>query len=294
MAPLADDAEAWRRFEVENALDGDRRGRRQTGRQPGGSFRYSSAPPVRQFVAYFTKGAGRRSFETGYRRSGLYRGLAERAFREAGVPTDLVWLAQVESLWKPWAVSSASAKGLFQFIPSTGERFGLERTYWVDERADPAASATAAARYLRALHDRFGDWLLALAAYNAGEGAVGKAVARAGTSDFWSLYRRGALPRETRNYVPAILATLEIARGPARYGVSARPQPAWRYDTVTVREQTSLRDVAALCDASLDDVWQHNPDLRRGVTPPGGYRLRVPFGARAKYLARAERTSRTR
>lgn len=245
-----------------------------------------SAPPVDQFVRYFTRGAGRATFETGYRRSGLYRGLAERIFREEGVPVDMIWLAQVESLWKPWAVSSASAKGLWQFIPATGARFGLDRTYWIDERADPEKATRAAARYLKFLHRRFkGDWLLALAAYNAGEGAVGRAVARAGRADFWRLYRRGFLPRETRNYVPAILATIRIAKSPRRYGIRATPSTPWRYDTVTVREQIAMRDVAEMCGASLADAWQHNPDLRRGVTPPGRYALRIPPGARARFRA---------
>ena len=245
-----------------------------------------SAPPVDQFVRYFTRGAGRTTFETGYRRSGLYREMAERVFREEGVPVDLIWLAQVESLWKPWAVSSASAKGLWQFIPSTGARYGLGRTYWIDERADPAKATRAAARYLSFLHRHFkGDWLLAIAAYNAGEGAVGRAVARGGRRDFWYLYRRGLLPRETRNYVPAILATIRIAKSPARYGIRTRPTTPWRYDTVTVREQIAMRDVAEICGASLADAWQHNPDLRRGVTPPGRYQLRIPPGARSRFRA---------
>jgi membrane-bound lytic murein transglycosylase D len=245
-----------------------------------------SAPPVDQFVRYFTQGAGRSTFETGYRRSGLYRSLAEQIFREEGVPVDMIWLAQVESLWKPWAVSSASAKGLWQFIPATGARFGLDRTYWIDERANPEKATRAAARYLAFLHRRFkGDWMLALAAYNAGEGAVGRAVNRAGRADFWHLYRRGYLPRETRNYVPAILATIRIAKSPRRYGIRATPSTPWRYDTVTVREQIAMQDVAEICGASLADAWQHNPDLRRGVTPPGRYTLRIPPGARARFRA---------
>jgi soluble lytic murein transglycosylase-like protein len=288
VAPLPDAVRAWRDFDWEAAVPGTRQQPARGGREP--NFAYRSGPAVTQFVTYFTRGAGRSAFENGYRRSGLYRALAERIFREEGVPTDLVWLAQVESLWKPWAVSSASAKGLWQFIPSTGARYGLERTYWIDERADPIDATRAAARYLRFLHGRFkANWLLALAAYNAGEGAVGRAVARAGRSDFWYLYRNGYLPRETRNYVPAILATIKIATDPGRYGIRATPAGAWRYDTVRVRDQVNLRDVADLCDASLTNVWQHNPDLRRGVTPPGRYELRLPYGSRGRFLAAASR-----
>ena len=131
--------------------------------------------------------------------------------------------------------------------------------------------------------------MLALAAYNAGEGAVSRAVSRAGRKDFWYLYRRGFLPRETRNYVPAILATVTIAKDPTRHGIRATPASPWRYDTVSVREQLNLRDVADVCDASLADVWQHNPDLRRGVTPPGRYELRLPYGSRGRFLAAATR-----
>lgn len=259
----------------------------------GSTLSFRVERPVRQFVTYFTRGAGRRTFETGLRRSGLYRDLAERIFREEGVPVELVWVAQVESLWKPWALSSASAKGLWQFIPSTGARFGLERTHWTDERADPVEATRAAARYLRTLNRRFkGDWLLSLAAYNAGEGAVGRAVARAGRADFWHLYNRGMLPRETRNYVPAILATVLIAREPGRYGIRANPAGTWRYDTASIGGQTDLRVVAELCGASLADVWQHNPELRRGVTPPGRYRLRLPRGSRDRFLAAYDRYSR--
>lgn len=281
VAPLSDILSAWREY--------DRGGPKAPQPRRAPNFAFKTAPPVTQFITYFTRGSGRGSFETGYRRSGLYRALAERIFREEGVPTDIIWLAQVESLWKPWALSSASAKGLWQFIPSTGARFGLERTYWIDERADPVEATRAAARYLRFLNKKFdGDWLLALAAYNAGEGAVGRAVSRAGRKDFWHLYRNGFLPRETRNYVPAILATITIARDPARYRIRVSPSAPWRYDTVRVRDQVNLRDVADLCDASLADVWQHNPTLRRGVTPPGRYELRLPYGSRDRYLARAD------
>jgi hypothetical protein len=252
----------------------------------GGGFTFRAEKPVRQFVTYFSRGAGRRTFETGLRRSGLYRPLAEQIFRDEGVPTDLIWLAQVESLWKPWALSSASAKGLWQFIPSTGRRFGLDRTHWTDERADPYAATRAAARYLKFLNRHFkGDWLLALAAYNAGEGAVGRAVARTGRADFWHLYNRGALPRETRNYVPAILATILIAREPDSYGIRATPAAPWRFETADVGGKTDLRVVAELCGTRLEDVWQNNPELRRGVTPPGRYRLRLPHGSRGRFLA---------
>jgi membrane-bound lytic murein transglycosylase D len=250
-----------------------------------GRLRFRVERPVAQFVTYFTRGRGRGTMETGLRRSGRYRRMAERIFAEENVPTDLIWLAQVESVWRPWALSRASAKGIWQFIPSTGRRFGLGRTHWVDERADPLASTRAAARYLRFLHRHFkGDWMLALAAYNAGEGRVGRAVARAGRADFWLLHRRGLLPRETRNYVPAILAVITVARNPARYGFRVAPARPWGFDRVEVGSQVDLRVAADCCGISLADIWAHNPDLRRGVTPPGRYQLRIPEGARVRFL----------
>jgi hypothetical protein len=268
-----DEARAWDRVEPADRA------------APGSTLRFRAERPVYQFVTYFTRGRGRSTMETGLRRAGRYRSMAERIFREEGVPTDLIWLAQVESVWKPWALSRASAKGIWQFIPSTGRRFGLDRTHWIDERADPLASTRAAARYLRFLNKYFkGNWLLALAAYNAGEGRVGRAVARAGRADFWYLYRRGFLPRETRNYVPAILAVLTIAKNPSRHGLRVNTAAPWRFDRVEVGSQVDLRVVADCSDTSLAEIWAHNPDLRRGVTPPGRYVLRVPEGARARFL----------
>ncbi|HWP45210.1 MAG TPA: lytic transglycosylase domain-containing protein, partial [Blastocatellia bacterium] len=168
-------------------------------------FDFSVAPPVFQFINYFVSGRGRSTMNIGLQRSGRYRQMAERIFKEERVPLDLIWLAQAESVWKPNALSYAAAKGIWQFIPSTGTRFGLAQTEWIDQRSHPELSTRAAARYLRWLHDHFaGDWLLAMAAYNSGENRVDGAVARCGYADFWEIHRRGLLPQETRNYVPII------------------------------------------------------------------------------------------
>ncbi len=175
-------------------------------------FEFAVAPPVFQFINFFVAGRGHSTMEVGLQRSGRYRQMVEKIFKEERVPQDLIWLAQAESVWKPNALSRAAAKGIWQFIPSTGTRYGLAQTAWVDERSQPEKATRAAARYLRWLHDHFaGDWLLAMAAYNSGENRVDSAVARCGYADFWELYKRNLLPNETRNYVPIILAITIIS-----------------------------------------------------------------------------------
>jgi membrane-bound lytic murein transglycosylase D len=172
-------------------------------------------PQVAAFVHYYSKGAGRNTMRTGLVRSVNYRPLAEQIFKEEGVPTDLVWLAQVESGWRSAALSPAGALGVWQFMPATGQRFGLRQAGAMDERMDFAKSTRAAARYLKTLNQRYsGDWHLAIAAYNCGEGNVDKAIGRAGVRDFWTIRRLGLLPNETANYVPAVLATALIASNP--------------------------------------------------------------------------------
>jgi membrane-bound lytic murein transglycosylase D len=212
----------------------------------------------------------------GFRRSVRYRELARRIFKEEGVPTDLVWLAQIESGWNPYALSWASARGIWQFVPSTGVRFGLSQNYWVDERSDPEKSTRAAARYLKWLGSRYhGNWELALAAYNSGEGTVDSAISRSGSKDFWQL-RAGYLPQETRNYVPAILAVMTIAKNASKYGFELPPAYRERYGTQLVAKQTDLHALAKKMGVSYSSLLDLNPSLQRGVTPPGRHVLRVP------------------
>jgi membrane-bound lytic murein transglycosylase D len=263
-------------------------------------FPFTVGSPVYQFISYFTKGRGRGTMESGLRRSGRYRKMAERIFKEEGVPTDLIWLAQVESVWKPAALSHAAAKGIWQFIPSTGRRFGLDQNYWVDERSHPEQSTRAAARYLKFLYNYFGnDWLLAMAAYNSGEGNVSKAIARSGYADFWEIHRLGYLPTETRNYVPAILAVVIVAHNQERYGFRVTPEPELLYDLAQVNGQTDLDVVASLCGTSSDYIRELNPHLRRNATPPGNCALRLPSGKRTIFetawagLSPAERMGKT-
>lgn len=263
-------------------------------------FNFTVDAPVFQFISYFTAGRGRGTMESGLRRSGRYRKMAEKIFKEENVPTDLIWLAQVESVWKPAALSHAAAKGIWQFIPSTGRRFGLDQDTWVDERSDPEMSTRAAARYLKFLHNYFGDdWLLAMAAYNSGEGNVSKAIARSGYADFWEIHRAGFLPNETRNYVPAILAVIIVANNQKRYNFSVTPESELKYDLAQVTTQTDLDVVAELCSTSPDVIRDLNPHLRRDMTPPGAYYLKVPNGRRKDFetawaaLSPAERLGRT-
>ena len=233
---------------------------------------------VQGFINYYL-GRGHATMENGLRRSGRYMTLARRIFKEEGVPQDLAWLAQVESAWSPFAKSWAAAVGLWQFMPGTGSRFGLQQDYWVDERMSYEKATRASARYLKWLANRYaGNWELAMAAYNSGEGNVDRAIARSGYADFWEIYQRGLLPNETRNYVPNILATIIIAKNPTAYGFQVKSEPALVYDTVVVNNSVDLKLVADACDLQPDYVQALNPELKRGVTPPGVlHPLRVPF-----------------
>jgi membrane-bound lytic murein transglycosylase D len=188
-------------------------------------------------------------------------------------------MAHVESAFKTNAYSRAKAKGIFQFIAGTGRRYGLRIDSWVDERSDPQKSAHAAAAYLKDLYGMFGDWYLALAAYNAGEGKIQRSLAQTRKSDFWSLASTRSLRAETRNYVPAILAATLIAKQPQKFGFDVEPESPFAFDVVTIEGQTDLRILARLADIDPETMRELNPHLRRGVTPPGGsIDVHVPVG----------------
>ncbi len=242
----------------------------------------AATPEVRRFLAYFTRGGGRATIANGLRRSGRYVDIARRIFAEEGVPQDLVWLAQAESGWSPGALSPAAAYGIWQFIPSTGARFGLTQNAWIDERGGIEQPTRAAARYLKWLNRRFnGDWLLAMAAYNCGEGNVERALARSRYNDFWSLQRQGLLPRETQNYVPIILSMILIAKHPELYGFHNIPREApLRYDALPLTAAVDLRAVASQAGVSPETLRGYNPELLTYMAP-ANYRLRVPPGLRA-------------
>jgi membrane-bound lytic murein transglycosylase D len=240
-------------------------------------FSFQVHPMIQQFVNHF-QGRGRQTMETGLYRSGMFMRMARRIFREEGVPENVAWLAQVESTWKPSALSSAAASGLWQFIPGTGSRFGLKRTAYVDERNGFEKATKAAAQYLKFLADRYqGNWELAMAAYNSGEGNVDRAISRAGQNSFWAAFPY--LPQETRNYVPTILATILIANNPYQYGFgNIRPAPSLVYDQIRVPSSTNLGLLAQASDTSVEFLRYLNPELRGNITPPEPYIVRVPAG----------------
>lgn len=238
-------------------------------------FSFQVHPMIQQFVNYY-QGRGRTTMATGLYRSGMFMRMARRIFKEEGVPENVAWLGQVESAWKPSALSWASASGLWQFIPGTAERFGLRRTSYVDERNGFEAATRASARYLKFLANRYGgNWELAMAAYNSGEGNVDRAISRAGVANFWVAYPY--LPQETRNYVPNILATILIANNPNQYGFGqVRPAAPLLYDRVKVPALTSLGFIAQAADTTVEYLRYLNPELRSNTTPPESYIVRVP------------------
>ena len=242
-------------------------------------FNFKPNTLIQSFINYYT-GRGRATMEAGLRRSGRFMAMARKIFKEEGVPQDIAWLGQVESAWSPVARSWASAVGLWQFIPSTGARYGLRQDFYVDERSSFEKATHASARYLKWLAQRYeGNWELAMAAYNSGEGRIDSAIARSGYADFWDIYARGLIPNETRNYVPNILATIIIAKNPEKYGFSIKPEPPLTFDWVKVVNRTDLRLVADATDIPYDYLLMLNPELKRGETPPGvDHVIRVPSG----------------
>jgi membrane-bound lytic murein transglycosylase D len=239
---------------------------------------------VKREIASFT-GRERSFFLESYRRSGRYRPMIVQKLRAAGLPEELSWLPLVESGFKDRALSRARALGMWQFISSTGSRYGLARSHWIDERMDPEKSTDAAIQYLTDLHGMFGDWTMALASYNCGENRVKSLIRRqeAGYLDgFWDVF--GALPSETARYVPRFLATLAIVRDPAAYGIELpEPDPAVDFETVTVSRHLRLRDLDGALGLDRDALVSLNPELRRGTTPGESYALRVPTAVAASF-----------
>jgi len=248
---------------------------------------------VQAEIDSFSKGREKDFFIASYRRSGRYRPFILEKFREAGIPPELSWLPLIESGFKVNAFSKARALGLWQFIPSTGYKFGLKRNTFVDERMDPAKSTEAAIAYLKELHNIFGDWITAIAAYNCGEHRVLRVIREQNVQyldNFWDLYER--LPRETARYVPRFFATLHMVNHPEKYGLDkVSPDPPLSYETATIRKQVHLRDVARKIGVELSDLKALNPELRYQVVPPGSYPLRVPSGKQETLIAAVDALS---
>ena len=234
---------------------------------------------VLRFLNYYQQ-QGRGIMEQGLRRSGRYLSLFRKIFQKEGVPLDLVYMAHVESLFKPYAYSRARAKGIWQFISSTARLYDLRIDWWIDERSDIIKSTQAAARHLKDLYANFEDWNLALAAYNAGARRIERVHRRYGRLDYWQMVKRKLLPRETRHHVPSILAASIIFRHPERYGFDVEPAEEIQFETIALKEQVDLRVAAEAIGVSTAELAELNPELRRGITPFNyrEYQLKVPVG----------------
>jgi membrane-bound lytic murein transglycosylase D len=226
--------------------------------------------------------------EAGLSRSLRYLPMIQDVFRKEGLPADLAYVPLVESAFKVTALSRVKARGLWQFMPGTGREHGLDQTWFVDERSDPEKATLAAATYLKTLRAFFdGDWNLALASYNAGPGRLQGAIRRAKTSDFWTLTSSSKyLPRETREYVPMIMAATIIAKNPTLYGFNVGAASPLAYDSVTVPNALDLKIIAEWIDCSVDDLRELNPELRRTTTPATDHELKVPLGTAATVKAK--------
>src|SRR5580658_2951836 len=240
---------------------------------------------VLSYVHYFSTERGRNVLLGGLRRSGRYRPLVQRILDDEGVPQELIYLAQVESGFLPRARSNKKAVGMWQFVQFRGHEYGLNQTPTTDDRLDPEQATRAAARHLRDLYATFGDWYLAMAAYNCGPGCVDRAVQRTGFADFWELRNHKVLPQETDNYVPLIVAITIMAKNPKDYDLANLDldEPV-EYDSLTVDVPTSLSLIADAADRPIPEIQDLNPAVLKQVAP-AGYSIRVPKGTSATVLA---------
>lgn len=239
---------------------------------------------VLSYINYFS-GRGRPTIIAGLQHVGRYKAMIQRVLAEEGVPQELIYVAQAESGFLPRAVSRAAAGGMWQFIQSRGNQYGLMQTAYSDDRYDPEMATRAAARHLRDLHAEFGDWYLAIAGYNCGPGGIEKAIERTGYADFWELRARNALPAETTNYVPIILAMTIMGKNAKEYGLDdITPEAPVEYDTVEISAATNLALVGDLTDAPISYLNELNPALLKNVAP-AGYSLHVPKSTATTLIA---------
>ncbi len=232
------------------------------------------------FLDYYGNGRGRGAIEVGLERLGKYQPMIEKILKEEGVPLDLIYLCQAESAFEPRALSRAAAKGMWQFISSRGKEYGLRQTWWIDERSDPEKSTRAAARHLKDLYQEFGDWYLAMAAYNSGPLRVQRALEKTGADNFWTLAEKKALPKETINYIPNILALTIIGKNPEKYGFSVVSASPVETERVAVDKATDLRVIADAIDLPVEELRTLNAHVLRWTTPPDDpdFQLILPKG----------------
>lgn len=238
-----------------------------------------------QYYLKFFMGDHRDSFTIWLSRSSRYLPMIQEQLRDAGLPTDLAYLAMIESGFNERAYSQARAVGIWQFIQSTARNYGLEINTYVDERRDPIKSTQAAVAYLGDLYSEFGSWYLAVAAYNAGEGKIRRAIEKYNTNDFWEIAQGRYLKLETKRYVPKLIAAIIIAKNPQKYGFSdVAYEPELAYETVPVPRWTSFKAVALACDMEPEELKQYNTELRKEFTPPdnGAYPFKVPAGRKVQ------------
>jgi membrane-bound lytic murein transglycosylase D len=249
---------------------------------------------VLEFIALF-QGRLHDFLEEGMRRGSKYLPMIQGVFRAEGLPLDLSYVPLVESAFKPNALSRTKAKGVWQFMRGTGLENGLQQDWYIDERSDPEKATVAAAKYLGVLAKLFdGDWHLALASYNGGPARLQRALKVSRLNDFWQLAEKPRLlPRETRDYVPMILAAIVIGRNPLQYGFSFEGEAVQAYETVELTRPIDLRRIAEWADRPVDEVQSLNPELRRWTTPvrDGSYLLKVPVGTAAIVNARLDETA---
>jgi membrane-bound lytic murein transglycosylase D len=224
-------------------------------------------------------------------RSTRYLPMMRGVLEKQGLPLDLVYLSMIESGFNSYAYSFAKASGLWQFVVGTSSRYGLKTDFWIDERRDPVKSTEAAARYLKDLRERFhGDWYLAWAGYNAGEGKIDKAIRKEKTTDFWMMMGKGrTLRAETKHYVPKLIAAALIAKHPERFGFQVTYEQAPEIEQVRVPDSTDLHVIAKAAGVPLETVRDLNPELRRFCTPPGGWNVKLPKGTGETFAANYEK-----
>jgi membrane-bound lytic murein transglycosylase D len=252
-------------------------------------------PRVRYFVRDFSKNQ-KEFFARAIARSGKFFPMISKVLREEGLPEELAYLALIESNFHPRAFSASGAVGLWQFVPNTARRYGLKIDSWIDERRDPVKSTRAAAAYLKDLHNYFGRWYLTMAAYNAGEGAIDKALRASGATDFWSLTDKAKLRDETRNFVPKFVAAALIAIEPNRYGFdNVFYETPLEYEEVEVSGNVQLASLAEMANADPQIMQELNLELIRNRTPPGAadFRVKIPAGHAPIFLAAYQQKQET-